>query len=108
MEISFAGKSVLITGAAGAIGARCAELIGQLRGRRFLTDAHLPLACDVTRSDEVERLRREVLAQTTALDAMVLCAGIYRPAPIAQMSDEDWRATLEVNLTQALKFDASM
>jgi 3-oxoacyl-[acyl-carrier protein] reductase len=120
--ISFAGKTVLITGAAGAIGARCAELVGGLGARLVLTDASaealgaaraelpstvdvvLARVTDVTGAREVEALRGEVARHAHTLDAMILSAGIYRPAPLAAMTDDEWQATLGVNLTGAFHF----
>lgn len=122
MSISFAGKTVLINGAAGAIGAQCAELIGSLGAKLILSDASADLLgaaraslpsqidvllsreTDVTRADCVEALREEAAGVAPAIDAMILCAGIYRPAPLATMTDAEWRATLDVNLTGAFYF----
>jgi 3-oxoacyl-[acyl-carrier protein] reductase len=104
MSISFAGKRVLVNGAAGAIGARCAALLEELGAAVVRTDARLEPACDVRRSADVERLRARVLEGGARLDAVVLCAGIYRPAMLAGMTDEEWRETLEVNLTGAFNF----
>ena len=104
MSISFAGKRVLVNGAAGAIGARCAALLEELGAAVVRTDAALEPACDVRRSEDVERLRARVLEGAPDLDALILCAGIYRPAPLAQMSDSEWRETLDVNLTGAFNF----
>ncbi len=120
--ISFAGKIVLITGAAGAIGARCAELIGGLGARLILTDACaealgatrvdlssnievlLARVTDVTSAAEIEALRREAAGHAPRLDGMILSAGIYRPAPLTTMTDDEWNATLGVNLTGAFRF----
>ena len=122
MTISFSGKTVLITGAAGAIGARCAEVIGGLGARLVLTDASaqalgaaradlsssidvaLSRETDVTRSDSVEAFRLEAMGCVRTLDAMILCAGIYRPAPLATMTIAEWHATLDVNLTGVFHF----
>lgn len=104
MSITFTGKTVLVTGAAGAIGSRCAALLGELGAEVIVTDANLALACDVTRAEHVEALRDKVLTGGKTLDAMILCAGIYRPAPLVQMTDEEWRETLDVNLTGVFNF----
>ena len=104
MGITFAGKTVLVTGAAGAIGARCAALLGELGAEVIETDAGLTLACDVTRSEDVAALRERIVTPGRKLDAMILCAGIYRPAPIAQMTDREWQETLAVNLTGVFNF----
>ena len=104
MAITFAGKTVLVTGAAGAIGARCVELLAELGATVIATDANMPLACDVARAEHVEALRDRIMAPGRQLHAMVLCAGIYRPAPILQMTDTEWRETLDVNLTGVFNF----
>ena len=104
MSISFAGKTVLVTGAAGAIGARCVELLAELGATVIPTDANMALACDVARAEHVEALRDRIMAPDRKLHAMVLCAGIYRPAPIVQMTDTEWRETLDVNLTGVFNF----
>lgn len=36
---------------------------------------------------------------TGRIDYLVCCAGIYRPKPFLELSIEDWRETLQVNLT---------
>jgi 3-oxoacyl-[acyl-carrier protein] reductase len=122
MSISFAGKTALITGAAGAIGAQCAHLLASLGARLVLTDASsdalllarkgLPpstdvavsSAIDVTDSQQVADLREEINLLAGPIDAMVLSAGIYRPSRLAEMSDQEWLETINVNLTGVFNF----
>jgi 3-oxoacyl-[acyl-carrier protein] reductase len=50
---------------------------------------------DVSDPEEAKRLVEEA----GDLDALVNCAGLTRDGVLARMSDEDWRATLETNLS---------
>jgi NAD(P)-dependent dehydrogenase (short-subunit alcohol dehydrogenase family) len=53
---------------------------------------------DVTAYPQVEALVRRSIAELGGLHVVVNNSGIARVAPVAQMSPEDFRATLEVNL----------
>jgi 2-deoxy-D-gluconate 3-dehydrogenase len=62
-------------------------------GRRALV-----VETDVTAYPQVETLVRRTIAELGGLHVVVNNSGIARVAPVAQMSPEDFRATLEVNL----------
>ncbi len=62
-------------------------------GRRALV-----VETDVTAYPQVEALVRRTIAELGGLHVVVNNSGIARVAPVAQMSPEDFRATLEVNL----------
>ena len=53
---------------------------------------------DVTAYPQVEALVRRTIAELGGLHVVVNNSGVARVAPVAQMSPEDFRATLEVNL----------
>jgi NAD(P)-dependent dehydrogenase (short-subunit alcohol dehydrogenase family) len=53
---------------------------------------------DVTAYPQMETLVRRTIAELGGLHVVVNNSGIARVAPVAQMSPEDFRATLEVNL----------
>ena len=57
---------------------------------------------DVTAYPQVEALVRRTIAELGGLHVVVNNSGIARVAPVAQMSPEDFRATLEVNLVGAI------
>ena len=65
-------------------------------GRRALA-----LTTDVSRYGEVEELMRRTVAELGRLDIVVNNAGIARVSPLAEMSPEQWREVLDVNLTGA-------
>jgi 3-oxoacyl-[acyl-carrier protein] reductase len=106
---SLEGKRALVTGAARGIG-RAISLELSAAGAEVLA-CDLPgtaeneevaretggraVYADVTKADEVERL----IAEAGDLDILVNNAGITRDGLLARMSEEDWRAVLDVNLT---------
>lgn len=69
----------------------------EARGRRTLR-----VASDVTDPSSLLAAREEVLSEFGRLDILVNCAGRIKRQPTLQMSDADWSATLEVNLTGTL------
>jgi NAD(P)-dependent dehydrogenase (short-subunit alcohol dehydrogenase family) len=62
-------------------------------GRRALA-----IVTDVTAFAEVETLVKRTVGELGGLHILVNNSGIARVAPVAQMSPEDFRATLDVNL----------
>jgi 3-oxoacyl-[acyl-carrier protein] reductase len=113
-----AGKSVLVTAAAGtgigfATARRCAEegarvMLSDLHERRLgesaaelekLTGVRPPThLCDVTREDQVQALVQAAIHQLDGLDVLVNNAGLGGFAPIVEMSDEQWLRVLDVTL----------
>lgn len=114
---SLAGRVVLVTGAARGLGLTFADAIARAGASVALLDvlpeteaaaaqvaadtgaATLGVHCDVT--DE-ESVRRAVELATEALgapDGLVNSAGIARNAPAQDMSVEDFRRVVDINLT---------
>ena len=67
--------------------------LSRATGRRALA-----IATDVTVYAQVEALVARTVGELGGLHAVVNNSGIARVAPVAQMSPEDFRATLDVNL----------
>jgi NAD(P)-dependent dehydrogenase (short-subunit alcohol dehydrogenase family) len=108
------GKQVLITGAAGGIGAavarRCVEegaavalvdrnqsvldVAGALQGIGFAVDISEPGAADTTVSAAAERMG--------GLTGVVNAAAIHRDGDALTMTDERWREVMAVNLDAPL------
>ncbi|MBE2233266.1 MAG: SDR family oxidoreductase [Anaerolinea sp.] len=60
----------------------------------------LPVKVDVTDPASIQAMLAQVMAEFGRIDVLVNNAGaIFGPSPVAQMADEAWRRTLEVNAT---------
>ena len=106
------GAVALVTGGGSGIGAATAEaLTGAgwtviVCGRRAqilervadATGAH-PVVADTTDPDAVRDLVDGTVARFGRLDGVVLNAGIVRAGPVGELSESDWSAMVETNLT---------
>ncbi len=112
------GRVVVVTAAAGtgigfATARRCAEegatvVLSDHHARR-LDEAATAMAeelgtrpatvvCDVTREDDVQRLVEAAADQHGGIDVMVNNAGLGGTTELVEMTDEQWRAVLDVTL----------
>ena len=114
-----AGKSVLITAAAGtgigfATARRCAEegarvMLADIHERRLgqaveelekLTGTRPPSRlCDVTDEDQVRSLIESGISELGGIDVLVNNAGLGGTVPISEMKDSEWEAVIGVTLT---------
>jgi NAD(P)-dependent dehydrogenase (short-subunit alcohol dehydrogenase family) len=67
-------------------------------GRRTLR-----VPCDVSDRTTLERLRDAVLAEFARVDILVNCAGRTRRTPALEVTEAEWNAILDVNLTGTLR-----
>ena len=112
------GKNVLLTGASGGIGGAIAKALhGQgatvaLSGTRteplqalaaeLAERAHV-LPCNLSDPQAVDALPKQAAEAMGSVDILVNNAGITRDGLFMRMSDEDWQAVLDVNLTATMR-----
>jgi 3-oxoacyl-[acyl-carrier protein] reductase len=109
--LSLRGRVALVTGAARGIGAATARAFTAAGARVALLDREpaevgnvaeetggTAFPADVTDDDAVRRAVDDIVARWGRLDILVNNAGIVRDAALADVTDEDWATTLDVNL----------
>ncbi|MBB2791446.1 UNVERIFIED_ORG: 3-oxoacyl-[acyl-carrier protein] reductase [Rhizobium pisi] len=112
------GRKALVTGASGGIGEEIARLLHKqgamvgLHGTRVeklealaaeLGERVKIFAANLSDRDEVKALGQKAEAELEGVDILVNNAGITRDGLFVRMSDEDWDAVLEVNLTSTFR-----
>ncbi|MCJ2178045.1 3-oxoacyl-[acyl-carrier-protein] reductase [Novosphingobium album (ex Hu et al. 2023)] len=121
------GMTAVVTGASGGIGssiarglaARGARLVvsgsnaDKLRAFRDELDEHTPqhlqevdhvaIACNLSDSDQVEKLVPAALESLGKIDILVNNAGITRDNLTMRMRDEEWDAVIRVNLESTFR-----
>lgn len=113
---SLKGKTVLISGAGGAIGSVLAESMaaaGAVVGLQDLTKEKLQkpreiieasggiaylFAADLTGEDACALLVAEAISEMGSIDILVNCAGINRRKPIIEVTPDDFDAIVAVNM----------
>ena len=111
---SLTGKLALLTGASGGIGAAIAKALHDagatiaISGTRIealenvkahVGDRVYILPCDLSKSEEVEKLIPSAEAALGGLDILINNAGITKDGLAMRMKDEDWQSVIDVNLT---------
>jgi gluconate 5-dehydrogenase len=100
-----AGASVVLNGRdetklAAAAEALRAELVSSATGGATATTARVTTAAfDVTDSAAIGRAVARIEAEFAPIDILINNAGIQRRAPLAEMTEAQWREVLDANLT---------
>ncbi len=112
-------KVALVTGSSHGIGRSIARLFAQEgakvvvhgRNQEALASAQaeieraggsaMQVAADITQFDEIEAMRRQIEETFGPVEILVANAGasLTMPGPLEGISEEGWRATVDVNLT---------
>jgi acetoacetyl-CoA reductase/3-oxoacyl-[acyl-carrier protein] reductase len=109
--LSLAGRTALVAGGGGGIGAATASLLARAGARVLSVDlpgSTVPegaegLVCDLSDAHAQRALFAEIGTRTATLDCLVHSAGITRDGVLWKLSDEDWSTVLETNLGSAFR-----
>ena len=123
LHFSLAGQAAIVTGSSSGIGAATARALAaagaavvvnypphegsQAKGEAVVGEIAksggraIAVGADVSKEDQVEAMVERAVKEYGRLDIMVANAGIEKPAPIEEMTLEQWQAVIDVNLTGA-------
>ncbi|MGW6375070.1 SDR family NAD(P)-dependent oxidoreductase [Rhodococcus sp. NPDC055112] len=105
--MSSGSRAVLVTGAAGGLGASTAAFFARRGWRVFAADLHepdaspgiVPIAMDVTDGESVAAALKAIEAECPdGLSAVVTFAGIMMVGPLIEFEDGDLRRMVDVNV----------
>lgn len=112
------GKSALVTGASGGIGADIARALHQAGAKVALSGTRVEplqaladelganafvLPCNLADATAVEALPKQAAEKLGAVDILVNNAGVTRDNLFMRMSDDEWAQVIEVNLTSTFR-----
>ena len=119
MEISLKGRNALITGASQGLGRAMAERFASSGARVALVarskenldeaaaaigDAAMAFPCDITDTDQLTQLYKDVEQKFGNVDILINNAGSSRRGSFLEVSDQDWQEDLDLKLFAAIRF----
>jgi len=111
--MQLAGKTTMITGAAGGLGAACARLFAAQGGNVVLFDRStdvrqiakeigdqaIAFVGDVMKAEDLERCVQAGIERFGRIDNLIACSGIVRSGTVTETALEEWQQVIDVNLT---------
>jgi 3-oxoacyl-[acyl-carrier protein] reductase len=104
------GRSVLVTGGSRGIGLAVARLLAAQGDQVAVTyrssgcpEGLFGVRADVTNADDVEAAFDAIEAEQGPVEVLVANAGITRDTLLLRMTDDDWDAVVDTNLTGAYR-----
>ncbi len=95
------GKIIMVTGAAGAIGAAITAAIERAGGAAIASDLVGDVMLDVTSAADWQQITDEIGERHGRLDGLVNAAGVVALGTVEQLDFATWRKVLAVNLDGA-------
>jgi NAD(P)-dependent dehydrogenase (short-subunit alcohol dehydrogenase family) len=112
------GRTVVITGAAGVMGSVIvdrflanedvviasdarADLLASFAAGRSCGDRLLIVVADVSKEEDCANLAEAARDKAGKIDVLVHCAGFFPIRRLEEMSVQEWRAVIDINLTGA-------
>lgn len=111
------GRVVVVSGASSGLGAQMARGFAEQGADLVITARRLekleslaqelrqlgvkvlPLKCDVTDSEMVDNVAKQVEKEFGKVDVLVNCAGSAKNAGVLQMTNEEWDFTIDTDMT---------
>jgi 3-oxoacyl-[acyl-carrier protein] reductase len=104
------GRSVLVTGGNRGIGLAIATAFAEAGDNVAVTyrsgqppAGFLGVKCDVTDADQVTAAFERIEAEQGPVEVLIANAGITRDTLLLRMSDDDWDAVIDTNLTGSFR-----
>lgn len=119
-------KNILITGASGGIGSEIARTLAPLGSRLFLVYNHneeeiqklsnelstiaeiVVYKCDLTNSNDIEEMVRDIITKYKRIDSLINCAGVSLIKQIQDTTELDYSRLLDTNLKSTIMLTATV